>query len=75
MSPYKKNKFKKRELVPCPICGQSISVGFLTGGNAIRFFCNDCNIEYKGSGKLIQIYFVEEDGTLVLKEDEKEDGK
>lgn len=71
ISSYRKNKLKKRKLIPCPICGQSISVGFLTGGNAIRFFCGDCNIEYKESGKLIQVYFIEEDGTLTLKEEDK----
>lgn len=70
ISPYRKNKLKKRKLIPCPLCGQSASVGFLIGGSAIRFFCNNCNIEYKESGKLIQIYFVEEDGTLILKEAE-----
>lgn len=72
ISSYRKNKLKKRKLIPCPLCGQVASVGFLTGGNAVRFFCCECNIEYKESGKLIQIYFVEEDGTLVLKEEDKE---
>lgn len=70
MSACRLKKLQQRKLTPCPKCGQRITVGFLTGGNSVRFFCSDCNIEYRESGKLIQIYFVEEDGTLILAEEE-----
>ena len=67
---YKSSKPKKKKAIPCPKCGQTASVGFLTGGSSVRFFCCECNIEYKESGKLIEIYFIEEDGTLILVEEE-----